>query len=155
MANKKIALASDHAGFELKEEIKKFLLELGYSFDDFGVESSQPVDYPDYAKSVSEKVSSGEYEKGILFCGSGVGMAIVANKFPNVRAVQSNDMYTAIMSRKHNDTNVLTLASRVTGKDLAKEIVKVWLETPFDGGRHERRIKKIEDIEKKIYQKDH
>lgn len=154
MTNKKIALASDHAGFELKEEIKKFLLELGYSFDDFGVEGSQPVDYPDYAKAVSEKISGGEYEKGILFCGSGVGMAIVANKFPNVRAVQSNDMYTAIMSRKHNDTNVLTLASRVTGKDLAKEIVKVWLETSFEGGRHERRIKKIEDIEKKIYQKD-
>jgi ribose 5-phosphate isomerase B len=151
--NKKIALASDHAGFELKEEIKKFLLELGYSFDDFGVESSQPVDYPDYAKSVSEKVSVGEYERGILFCGSGVGMAIVANKFTNIRAVQSYDLYTAIMSRKHNDTNILALAGRITGKDLAKEIVKIWLETPFEGGRHERRIKKIEDIEKKIYQK--
>ncbi|MER3446853.1 MAG: ribose 5-phosphate isomerase B [Candidatus Dadabacteria bacterium] len=153
MANSKIALASDHAGFELKEEIKKFLIKLGYSFDDFGVESPQPVDYPDYAKSVSERVSVGEYEKGILFCGSGVGMAIVANKFPRVRAVQSNDIYTAIMSRRHNDTNILTLAGRMIGKDLAKEIVKSWLDTPFEGGRHERRIKKIEDIEEKIRQK--
>ncbi len=150
MANKKIALASDHAGFELKEEIKRFLIELGYSFDDFGTEGSKPVDYPDYAKSVSEKVSVGEYDRGILFCGSGVGMAIVANKFPNIRAVQTNDIYTAIMSRRHNDTNILALAGRVMGKDLAKEIVKTWLETPFEGGRHERRIKKIEEIEKKI-----
>ncbi|GIW47117.1 MAG: ribose 5-phosphate isomerase B [Deltaproteobacteria bacterium] len=151
MVRKKLALASDHAGVELKEEIKKFLLELGYLFDDFGVEGSTSVDYPDYASIVAEKVSSGEYEGGILFCGSGVGMAIVANKFPGVRAVQVNDVYTAIMSRKHNDTNVLALAGRTTAKELAKEIVRVWLETPFEGGRHTRRLKKIEEIEKRIY----
>ena len=153
MTSKKLALSSDHAGVELKEVVKKFLLEMGYSFDDFGVEGSEPVDYPDYAKVVAEKVSSGEYERGILLCGSGVGMAIVANKFPKVRAVQVNDIYTAVMSRKHNDTNVLALAGRVTGNDLAKEIVKAWLETPFEGGRHERRLKKIEDIEKEIHRK--
>jgi ribose 5-phosphate isomerase B len=154
MTKKKLAIASDHAGVELKEEIKKFLLELGYSFDDFGSDGFESVDYPDYAKIVAEKVSNGEYERGILLCGSGVGMAIVANKFPHVRAVQANDMYTAIMSKKHNDANILALAGRITGKELAKEIVKAWLETPFEGGRHERRIRKIKDIEKKIHRKD-
>ncbi len=150
MNSPKLALASDHAGSELKEQLKKFLVEVGYSFDDLGVDGSEPVDYPDCARLAAEKISSGEYERGILFCGSGVGMAIVANKFPKVRAVQVNDIYTAIMSRKHNDTNVLALAGRVTGNDLAKEIVKAWLETPFEGGRHERRLKKIEEIEKEI-----
>ncbi|MGH7793020.1 MAG: ribose 5-phosphate isomerase B [Thermodesulfobacteriota bacterium] len=154
MSSKKLALASDHAGCELKEEIKKFLPELGYSFQDFGSDSLESVDYPDYAKIVAEKVSRGEYERGILLCGSGVGMAIVANKFPKVRAVQVNDIYTAVMSRKHNDTNILAIAARVTGEDLAKEIVKLWLETPFEGGRHERRLKKIEDIEESICKKD-
>jgi ribose 5-phosphate isomerase B len=154
MTKKKLAIASDHAGVELKEEIKKFLLELGYSFDDFGSDGFESVDYPDYAKIVAEKVSNGEYERGILLCGSGVGMAIVANKFPHVRAVQANDIYTAIMSKKHNDANILALAGRITGKELAKEIVKAWLETPFEGGRHERRIRKIKDIEKKIHRKD-
>ena len=148
MTRKKLAIASDHAGVELKEEIKKLLPELGYHFDDFGADGFESVDYPDYAKAVAEKVSSGEYEKGILFCGSGVGMAIVANKFPHVRAVQANDIYTAVMSRKHNDTNILALAGRVTGKELSKEIVKAWLETPFEGGRHEKRLIKIKDIEK-------
>jgi len=154
MVKKKIAVASDHAGVELKEEVKGFLTGLGYTIDDFGADGPESVDYPDYAKAVAERVSSGEYEKGILFCGSGVGMSIVANKFPKVRAVQVNDIYTAIMSRKHNDTNVLALAGRVTGKDFAKEIVKAWLETPFEGGRHERRLRKIEEIEQKIYRKD-
>ena len=153
MSSKKLALASDHAGCELKEEIKKFLPELGYSFQDFGSDSLESVDYPDYAKIVAEKVSRGEYERGILLCGSGVGMAIVANKFPKVRAVQVNDIYTAVMSRRHNDTNILALAGRVTAKDSAREIVKAWLETPFEAGRHERRLKKIEDIEKEICQK--
>jgi ribose 5-phosphate isomerase B len=154
MSSKKLALASDHAGCELKEEIKKFLPELGYSFQDFGSDSLESVDYPDYAKIVAEKVSRGEYERGILLCGSGVGMAIVANKFPKVRAVQVNDIYTAVMSRKHNDTNILALASRVTAKDSAREIVKAWLETPFEAGRHERRLKKIEEIEESICKKD-
>lgn len=154
MSSKKLALASDHAGCELKEEIKKFLPELGYSFQDFGPDSLEPVDYPDYAKIVAEKVSRGEYERGILLCGSGVGMAIVANKFPKVRAVQVDDIYTAVMSRKHNDTNILALAGRVTAKDSAREIVKAWLETPFEAGRHERRLKKIEEIEASICKKD-
>ncbi|HSE84149.1 MAG TPA: ribose 5-phosphate isomerase B [Thermodesulfobacteriota bacterium] len=150
MTRKKLAIASDHAGVELKEEIKKFLPELGYPFDDFGVDGFESVDYPDYAKAVAEKVSKGGYEKGILLCGSGVGMAIVANKFPHVRAVQANDIYTAVMSRKHNDTNILTLAGRVTGKELSKEIVKAWLETSFEGGRHEKRLRKIKEIEKEM-----
>lgn len=154
MSSKKLALASDHAGCELKEEIKKFLPELGYSFQDFGSDSLESVDYPDYAKIVAEKVSRGEYLRGILLCGSGVGMAIVANKFPKVRAVQVNDIYTAVMSRKHNDTNILALAGRVTAKDSAREIVKAWLETPFEAGRHERRLKKIEEIEEEIKRKD-
>jgi ribose 5-phosphate isomerase B len=154
MVRKRIAVASDHAGVELKEEIKRFLVELGYTVDDFGADGPESVDYPDYAKAVAEKVSSGEYERGILFCGSGVGMSIVANKFPRVRAVQVNDIYTAIMSRKHNDTNVLALAGRITGKDFAKEIVRAWLETPFEGGRHKKRLKKIEEIEESIRHKN-
>jgi len=144
MNSSKLALASDHAGSELKEQLKKFLVEIGYSFDDFGVDGSKPVDYPDYARLVAEKVSKGDYERGILFCGSGVGMAIVANKFPKVRAVQVNDIYTAVMSRKHNDTKIRSLAGRVKRNDIDKEIVKASLETPFEGGRHERRLKRIE-----------
>jgi len=145
-----IIIGADHAGFFLKEEIKKYLRELNNDVTDVGTWSDQSVDYPDFGSSVAERVSSGEIERGILICGSGVGMSIVANKFPHVKAVLAMDTETAMMSRKHNDTNILTLAARRTDGETAKEIVAVWLATEFEGGRHAQRLKKIETIEKKF-----
>jgi RpiB/LacA/LacB family sugar-phosphate isomerase len=150
MSSRAVVIASDHAAVELKNEIKKYLIELGYEVEDLGPKNNDSVDYPDFASAVAAKVSRGEYERGILMCGSGIGMAIVANKFPNVRAVNAADTHTAIISRSHNDTNILTLGSRTTPLESAKEIVKVWLATEFEGGRHEKRIEKIKKIEEKI-----
>lgn len=143
----KIGLACDHAGFELKEEIKAFLKSMELDLIDLGTFGEESVDYPDLGMLVAEKVSRGELERGILICGTGIGMSIVANKFPKVRAALLQDLYTARLSREHNDTNILVLGGRVVGKELAKEIVKVWLLTPFEGGRHERRLQKIETLE--------
>lgn len=143
----KIIIGSDHAGFSLKEDVKKFLAEVGLGILDVGTHSGESVDYPDFGVKVAEGVSSGEFERGILICGSGVGMTIVANKFSNVRAVLCLDSDTALMSRKHNDTNVLVLAGRRTDIETAKVIVRIWLETKFEGGRHNRRLDKIKDIE--------
>ena len=150
MADKTLLIASDHAGLKLKDEIRDRLTALGLSVEDVGVNGEEPVDYPDYAEIVAERVSTGDSERGILVCGSGVGMAIAANKFPGVRAVHANDVYTAEMSRKHNDSNILALSSRGEAKDDPEEIVKTWLNTEFEGGRHQRRIDKISDIEKRI-----
>lgn len=150
MSSRTVVIASDHAAVELKNEIKKYLIELGYEVEDLGPTNNDSVDYPDFASAVASKVSRGEYERGILMCGSGIGMAIVANKFPNVRAVNAADTHTAILSRSHNDTNILTLGSRTTPIESAKEIVKVWLATEFEGGRHEKRIEKIKKIEEKM-----
>ncbi len=146
----KIAICSDHAGFQLKEELIKVLSDLEHQCIDFGPTSTDSVDYPDFAQKVAAAVSAGDVERGILICGTGIGMAIVANKYPKIRAAVCNDLYTAKMSRLHNDANVLTLGGRVIGIDLAKEILKVWLTTGFEAGRHQRRLEKITMCEKRV-----
>jgi ribose 5-phosphate isomerase B len=146
-----IGLACDHGGFEIKEEIKAFLKSVGVEPIDMGTFNENSVDYPDFGVLVAEKVSRGELEKGILICGTGIGMSIVANKFRGVRAALVNDLYSAQFSRAHNDANILVIGGRIVGKELAKEIVKVWLETPFAGGRHQRRLEKIEVLEQEKF----
>lgn len=146
-----IGLACDHAGFELKEELKAFLKSLGVKAIDMGTFNEDSVDYPDFGILVAEMVSRGELEKGILICGTGIGMSIVANKFSGIRAAVANDLYSSRCSREHNDANILIVGGRIVGKGLAKEIVKVWLETPFAGGKHKRRIEKIEALEKEKF----
>ncbi|GAB5046803.1 ribose 5-phosphate isomerase B [Thermodesulfovibrio sp. TK110] len=146
----KVAIGSDHAGFELKEIISRMVKNMGYELIDMGTGSSCSVDYPDYAEAVAKAVSQGSVERGILICGTGIGMSIVANKFKNVRAALCNDLFTAKMSRLHNDANILCIGGRVVGKDLAMEIVNVWFNTPFEGGRHSRRIEKINLIEREV-----
>ena len=143
-----IAIASDHAGRDMKEELKELLLELGREFFDMGTDDDKSVDYPDYGIPLAKKVSEGEVELGILVCGTGVGMSILANKFKGVRAALVNDVFTAQMAKEHNNANILVIGGRVTGKRLAREIVKTWLTAEFAGGRHQRRLDKIEDIEK-------
>jgi len=145
-----IAIGCDHAGFELKKEIISLLDDLHVACIDYGTKGHESVDYPDIGEKVSEAISSGKLEKGILICGTGIGMSIVANKFPNVRASLCNDLYTAKMSRLHNDANILVLGGRIVGKDLAKEIVRVWVSTPFEGERHCVRLKKITQIEDRL-----
>ena len=144
-----IGLACDHGGYELKEELKAFLKSLGIEPIDMGSFNEESVDYPDFGILVAEKVSRGELERGVLICGTGIGMSIVANKFPGVRAALANDLYSARCSREHNDANILVIGGRLIGRDLAREIVKVWLATPFAGGRHQRRIDKINALEKR------
>ena len=146
----KIAIGSDHAGFGLKEDILGLLKGLNIDIVDCGTNTTESVDYPDFGAMVSELVSSGEVERGILICGTGLGMSMVANKYPNVRAALCNDLFSAKMSRMHNDANILVMGGRVIGKDLAAEIVKVWLSTPFEGERHLKRLHKIKKIEEKI-----
>lgn len=146
-----IALGSDHGGFQLKEAIKKHLTEKNIEFKDFGAFSEESVDYPDFAKKVAEAVVSGNAEKGILVCGTGIGISIAANKVPGVRAALCSETFSAKMSREHNDANILCLGERVVGKGLALEIVDVWLETEFAGGRHEGRVKKIHALEKEPF----
>ncbi len=144
----KVAMASDHGGFALKEEIKQRLAGMtDIELVDFGTDSEGSVDYPDYANEVAKRVSTGEFDRGILICGTGLGMAIAANKVRGIRAVTVHDPYSARMTRLHNDTNILTMGGRVIGPDLAEEIVRVWLGTPFDGGRHSRRLEKIKAME--------
>ncbi len=146
-----IGIASDHGGFELKEEIKRYLRTIGIEPIDMGTFSEDSVDYPDYGILVAKKVSNGELEKGILICGTGIGMSIVANKFRGVRAALANDLYSARFSREHTDANILVIGGRIVGKDLAKEIVKTWLNTSFTEGRHRRRLEKIEALEKENF----
>ena len=145
----KIALGSDHAGFELKEDLRSYLAEMKVDALDLGTYSEDSVDYPDVAVKVAEKVARGEVERGLLICGTGIGMSIVANRFPGVRAALCHDLYTARVSREHNNANILALGGRVTGKGLAREMLKVFLETEFQGGRHERRVKKIAALKPK------
>jgi ribose 5-phosphate isomerase B len=145
-----IAIGCDHAGFELKKEIISLLDDLHIECIDYGTEGPQSVDYPDFGEKVSEAVSSGKMDKGILICGTGIGMSIVANKFPNVRASLCNELFTAKMSRLHNDANILVLGGRIVGKDLAKEIVRIWVSTNFEGERHCARLKKITLIEDRL-----
>ncbi len=134
----------------MKNFLKEFLLQLGLNPVDFGTEDDCSVDYPDYGEKVSSAVSRGEFKRGILICGTGIGMSIVANKFPGVRATLCHDTYTSKMSRLHNDSNILVIGGRVTDRETAREILKTWLETPFEGGRHKRRLEKIEKLEKRI-----
>jgi ribose 5-phosphate isomerase B len=135
-----IVIGSDHAAYQLKEKIKAYLIEKGIDVNDVGTYSEDSVDYVDFGIKVSTMVSTGKYEQGILLCGTGLGMSMVANKFPHVRAGLCNDLFSAIMSRRHNDSNILVMGGRVIGEELAREIVRVWLETPFEGGRHQLRI---------------
>ncbi|MEA3485343.1 MAG: ribose 5-phosphate isomerase B [Candidatus Aerophobetes bacterium] len=150
----KIAIGADHAGYELKEEIKNFLKEKGVECQDFGAyEANSTDDYPEIGIKVAEVVSRGKFERGILICGTGLGMCLAANKVPGVRATPCYGTFAARLSRQHNDSNILTLGARLTGIDLVREIVEEWLRTGFQGGRHKRRLGKIKKIEEK-YGKD-
>ena len=144
----KIALGADHAGYEEKEKLKKTLDELGVQYDDFGTVSTDSVDYPDYARKVGEAVAHGQYDQGLLVCGSGTGMAIAANKVPGVRAAVAWNEEIARLAREHNDANVLSLAARYTTPGENEKIVRAWFGAHFDGGRHQRRVDKIREIEK-------
>ena len=144
------SIGSDHAGFECKEEVKALLARLNIEVTDVGTTNGDAVDYPDYGFRVAERVSSGEFSSGILLCGSGVGMSIVANKLPRIRAALCLDEYTAEMSRRHNDANILILAGRRTDAGTMERIVKKWLETDFEGGRHQKRLDKIRELEEKL-----
>jgi len=141
-----IAIGCDHAGFELKEEIRKYLESKNIEYKDYGCFSTESVDYPEYGVKVAKAVASGECEKGLLFCGTGVGISISANKVKGIRAVVCSEPYSAKLSRMHNDTNILALGARVVGVELAKMIVDIWLNTPFEGERHLRRIKMIDEL---------
>jgi len=145
-----IAISSDHGGYDLKEEIKKHLKEKGYELKDFGTcDKACSVDYPDYGLAVAQAVANGECDRGIIICGTGIGISISANKVPGIRAALCNDTFSARMSREHNDANVLALGARVIGTGLALEIVDTWFKAEFQGGRHKRRVDKISDIERK------
>jgi ribose 5-phosphate isomerase B len=146
--HKQIAIAADHAGYEEKELVKKTLDRMGIDYDDFGTVSTESVDYPDYAKKVADGVARGDYDQGLLVCGSGTGMAIAANKVPGVRAAVAWNEDIARLAREHNNANVLSLAARFTSPEEIEKIVKAWLAAKFDGGRHERRVEKIAEIEK-------
>ncbi|WP_457600495.1 ribose 5-phosphate isomerase B [Hydrogenivirga sp.] len=144
----RVAVGSDHAGFPLKEKIKGFLLDRGYEVIDFGTTSRESTHYPLFAKEVALSVQRGEADRGILVCGTGIGMSITANKVNGVRAALCFNEYMARMSRLHNDANVLCLGDRVLGEELALAIVDEWLKTPFEGGRHAKRVELIAEIEK-------
>lgn len=146
----KVAIGCDHAGVSIKKEVLPVLKELAVEWEDFGTATEESVDYPDFGEKVSAGVSKGNFERGILICGTGIGMSIVANKFSGVRAALCYDKYSAKMSRLHNDANVLVLPGRVVDKETVKEIVKIWFTTPFEGGRHRIRIDKISAIEGKL-----
>lgn len=147
----KIALAADHAGFKLKEIVKDFLKARGVQYQDFGTYSEEATDFVDWGEKAVSAVARGEFERGILICGTGLGMNILANKFFGIRAAPCYDLYAARLCREHNNSNVLILGGRMTGVDLAKEIVKVWLETKFQGERHRRRLDKLRKIEEKNF----
>lgn len=135
-----VIIGCDHAAVELKEKIKALLQGRGLPVEDVGTNDTASVDYPDFGKQVASQVSEGRYGRGILLCGTGLGMSMVANRFSGVRAALCHDLFGAIMSRKHNDANILVLGGRVTGDILAAEIVTAWLDTPFEGGRHQKRL---------------
>jgi ribose 5-phosphate isomerase B len=139
-----ILIASDHAGYELKEQLERQLIELGYAVDDLGPADAQSTDYADYAHPLARRVSEGEAERGVLLCGTGLGMSYTANRYPHVRAAVAWTPEIATLAREHNDANVLVLPARFVGEDEGKAILKAWLETPFAGGRHARRVAKIE-----------
>jgi ribose 5-phosphate isomerase B len=142
----KIIIGSDHAGFPMKEKVKVFLQNRGIEVEDVGTYNEESVDYTDFGKKVAREVSGGTFERGVLICGTGIGMSMVANRFQGVRAALANDLFSAVMSRRHNDSNILVMGGRLIGDTLALQLVDTWLETPFEGGRHQRRLEKM-DIE--------
>lgn len=144
----RVALGADHAGVGLKDELKGELDALGVEYEDFGTNGTSSVDYPDFAAQVARGVSDGRFDRGVLVCGSGIGMAITANKIPGIRAAAITDIESARLSREHNDLNVLTLGARQTDLARAAEILRIFLNTPFEGGRHVRRVEKIHQTEK-------
>ncbi len=139
----KIGIGCDHAGLEMKKEILALLDTLEVEYHDFGTDSNESVDYPDVARPVAEAVAAGEYDRGILVCGTGIGMEMTANRVPGIRAANCFNEYMARMARAHNDANVLALGERILGPGIAREIVKAWISTSFEGGRHQRRVDKI------------
>lgn len=143
---RRIIIGCDHAAYRLKETLKKAMEAQGIAVTDVGTHSETSMDYPETGKIVAEKVSANEHDRGILICGTGLGMSMVANKYPHVRAALCNDLFSAAMSRRHNDANILVLGGRVIGDILALEILKTWLETPFEGGRHQRRLDMFDQI---------
>ena len=142
-----IAIASDHGGFSLKVDIVSFLNELGYEVNDMGPKNQNSVDYPDYGIRIAQAVTTNSDSRGIVICGTGIGMSIIVNRFPGIRGTLCSDLYTAKLCREHNDSNILIMGGRVVGHGLAREIVKVWLSTPFDGGRHQKRLDKINQFD--------
>jgi ribose 5-phosphate isomerase B len=140
-----ILIAADHAGFELKQKLEAELKKLGYAVKDFGTNSTESTDYADYAHPLAKDISDGKHKRGILLCGTGLGMSYVANRYPHVRGAVAWEPEVAELSRKHNDSNVLILPARFVTEGKAKEILKAWLDAPFEGGRHERRVIKIDD----------
>ena len=143
----KIAIGADHAGYQLKDSLKRLLEELGVPYEDFGTTTGQSVDYPDFAAKVGRGVAAGEFDRGILVCGTGIGMALAANKIAGVRAAPVVDLETARLARSHNDANVLAIGARVTPPERALDLVRLFLKTEFDGGRHERRLQKVAALE--------
>lgn len=146
-----IALGSDHGGFELKESLQELLKGRGIDVVDCGTDNGNSVDYPDFGEKVASKVSSGEVEKGILICGTGIGMSIVANKYPGVRAALVTDPFMAQMAKEHNNANILVLGGRVLDADSARKMVSIWLDATFEGGRHQGRLDKITALEQGLY----
>ncbi|MDE7190894.1 MAG: ribose 5-phosphate isomerase B [Clostridia bacterium] len=147
----KIAIGCDHGGIVLKPTVKKVLENNGIEIIDMGCEDVKSVDYPDYALKVAEAVSKGEVDRGIILCGTGIGISIAANKVKGVRAAVCHDLFTAQMCAQHNDANILAMGGRVIGEELAGQMVQVWLDTPFEGGRHNGRVAKISEIESKYF----
>ncbi|MFZ5652511.1 MAG: ribose 5-phosphate isomerase B [Bacillota bacterium] len=145
----RLAVASDHGGFGLKAEVIKYFEENGIEYRDFGAHSEESVDYPDFALAVAESVASGQFDLGVVCCGTGIGVSMTANKVPGVRAALCHDTFSARMAREHNDANVLTMGQRVIGTGLALEVVRSFLEGNFQGGRHSRRVAKMCDVEAK------
>jgi ribose 5-phosphate isomerase B len=151
---KKIAIASDHGGFDLKKSVIAHLLNTGWEVDDLGPHSGDSVDYPDYGVKLAEEVADKRVERGIVICGTGIGMSIVVNRYPGIRGTLCADVFTAKLCREHNDSNILIMGGRVIGEGLAAEIVNTWLNTPFEGGRHQRRLDKINQIDASIKSKE-
>lgn len=142
----RIIIGCDHAAYRLKETLKTALQKQGIAVTDVGTYSEAAMDYPETGRAVAQKISSGAFDRGILICGTGLGMSMVANKYPHVRAALCNDLFSAAMSRRHNNANILVMGGRVIGDGLALEILKAWLETPFEGGRHQRRLDRFDTI---------
>lgn len=144
----KVIVTGDHAGMTLRNEVKSVLEELGFDYEDTGPDCKSSVDYPDYAVPAAKRVASGEFDRGIFICGTGIGMSISANKVDGIRCALTHDVYTAKVTRQHNDSNVLAMGERIIGAGLAHEIVKMWLTTDYEGGRHKLRVDKMMQAEK-------